>query len=108
MALTVQEINKLEEAWKTNPKLKFTDISKKKVTRRLRPVLLKYKDGKQYKSIFESLISEEAKTDRKIKESQTQNNMKITFDISAENKKRYAYFMFGSREDYDTCLLPGN
>ena len=34
--------------------------------------------------------------------------MKITFDVSAENKKRYAYFMFGSREDYDTCLLPGN
>ena len=58
MALTVQDINKLEEAWKTNPKLKFADISKKKITRRLRPVLLKYKNGKQYKSIFESLISE--------------------------------------------------
>lgn len=71
-------------------------------------MLLKYKNGKQYKSVFEGLISEEAKTDRKIKESQTQNNMKITFDISPESKKRYAYFMFGSREDYDTCLLPGN
>lgn len=60
-------MNKLEEVWKTNPKLKFSDISKKKVTKRLRPVLLKYKNGRQYKSIFESLISIEAKTDRKIK-----------------------------------------
>lgn len=67
MRLSVQEINKLEEAWKSNPKVKFSDICKKKVTRRLRPVLLKYKNGRQYKYTFESLISEEAKTDRKIK-----------------------------------------
>ena len=106
--LSVQDINKLEEAWKTNPKLKFNDIAKKKVTKRLRPVFLKYKSGKQYKSIFESLIAEEAKSDRKIKESQTQNNMKIYFDLANGNKKRYAYFMFGSREDYDASLLPGN
>jgi hypothetical protein len=45
-------MNKLEEAWKQNPKLKFADIAKKKVIKRLRPVLLKYKSGKQYKSIF--------------------------------------------------------
>ena len=69
-------------------------------------VLLKYKSGRQYKAIFESLLSEESKTDRKIKESQTQNNMKITF--SHNNGKRYAYFLFGSREDYDASLLPGN
>lgn len=60
-------MNKLEQAWKTNPKLKYIDLTKKKFIRRLRPVLLKYKNGRQYKSIFESLISEEAKTDRKIK-----------------------------------------
>ena len=50
-------MSKLEEAWKTNPKLKYMDISKKKVYRRLKPVLLKYKNGRQYKSIFEALIS---------------------------------------------------
>jgi hypothetical protein len=32
--------------------------------------------------------------------------MKITF--SHINGKRYAYFVFGSREDYDASLLPGN
>ena len=50
--LSVQEMNKLEEAWKSNPKLRFSDIAKKKVTKKLRPVFLKYKSGKQYKSIF--------------------------------------------------------
>lgn len=49
---------RLEEAWKTNPKLKSTDILKKKVVRRLRPVLLKYKSGRQYKTIFENLLTE--------------------------------------------------
>jgi hypothetical protein len=32
--------------------------------------------------------------------------MRINFSMN--NGKRYAYFMFGSREDYDACLLPGN
>lgn len=50
--LSVQEMNKLEEAWKSNPKLRFSDIAKKKVTKKLKPVFLKYKSGKQYKNIF--------------------------------------------------------
>jgi len=92
---SIQEMINLEEAWKTNPRLKSTDIFKKKQIKRLRPVLLKYKSGKQYKTVFENLLTEESKTDRKIKESQTQNNMKITF--SQNNGKKYAYFVFGSR-----------
>ncbi len=32
--------------------------------------------------------------------------MRINFSMN--NGKRYAYFMFGSREDYDASLLPGN
>jgi regulator of nonsense transcripts 1 len=92
---SVQEMIRLEEAWKSNPRLKCTDILKRKVVKRLRSVLLKYKSGRQYKYIFEALLTEESKTDRKIKESQTQNNMKITF--SHNNGKRYAYFLFGSR-----------
>ena len=32
--------------------------------------------------------------------------MKITFNHI--NGKRYAYFLFGSREDYDASLLSGN
>lgn len=67
---------------------------------------MKYKSGKQYKSIFEALLNEESKNDKKIKESQTQNNIRINF--SMQNGKRYAYFMFGSKEEFDTSLLPGN
>jgi hypothetical protein len=48
----IQEMIKLEEAWKTNPKLKYLDIAKKRVTKRLKPIYLKYKSGKQYKNIF--------------------------------------------------------
>ncbi len=97
---------KLEEAWKMNPDLKSSELFKKRFVKKLRPALFKYKSGTQYKYTFENLLSEEAKSDRKIKESQTQNNMKITF--SEGNGKLYAYFTFGSREDYDASLVPGN
>ena len=49
---------KLEEAWKTNPKLRYFDIVKKRVTQKLKPIYLKYKSGKQYKNIFEALLNE--------------------------------------------------
>lgn len=97
---------RLEEAWKTNPKLKSTEVLKKRTTKRLRPVYLKYRSGKQYKTIFDALLSEESKTDKKIKDSQSQNNLKINFNTV--NGKKYAYFLFGGREDYDSCLLTGN
>jgi hypothetical protein len=58
---------KLEEAWKTNPKLKYLDIAKKRVTKKLKPIYLKYKSGKQYKTIFEALLNEESKNDKNIK-----------------------------------------
>ena len=58
LKVSMNEMTKLEEAWKSNPKLKYNDIVKKKVTKKLRPVFLKYKSGKQYKYIFESLIEE--------------------------------------------------
>jgi hypothetical protein len=48
----IQEMIKLEEAWKTNPKLRYLDIAKKKIQRTLKPIYLKYKSGKQYKNIF--------------------------------------------------------
>lgn len=52
-------------------------------------------------------MTEEAETDKKIKESQTQNNLTLRFEHSSKNRL-YAYFVFASKEDYDTSLLPGN
>ena len=94
--LEIEEILKLEELWKTNAGAKFEDLSKKKPERRLRPLLMKYKDGDQYRRIFDSLLAEEAKSDKKIKESQTQNNLTLRFEEVSKNKYN-AYFVFASK-----------
>lgn len=54
---SVQEMIRLEEAWKSNPRLRANEVFKKKMVRRLRPVLLKYKQGRHYKAIFENLLT---------------------------------------------------
>lgn len=51
------------------------------------PVLLRYKDPKQYKDIFEPLIKLEADYDKSFKESQTQRGIKVRFDYSLNKKK---------------------
>lgn len=98
---------KIEELWKSNPSAKYEDLKEKKVTKRLRPLKMKYKDGEEYRKIFEALLAEEAQTDKKLKEGQTQNNLTLRFEQATKNRLN-AYFMFASKEDFDTSLLPGN
>lgn len=68
-------------------------------------MLLRYKDPKQYKDIFEPLIKLEADYDKLFKESQTQTNIKIRWDWNI-NKKRMAYFVFPNEDN--VRLVPGD
>lgn len=69
------------------------------------PVLLRYKDPKQYKEIFEPLIKLEADFDKQFKESQTQHNIKIRWDNSL-SKKKMAFFVFPNEDN--VRLVPGD
>jgi len=53
--------------------------------------LYSYEDAYQYQNIFGPLVKLEADYDRKLKESQTQANVAIRWDIGL-NKKRLAHF----------------
>ena len=50
--------------WKTNNKAKFGDLDAVPVEKLQQPVLLRYKNPKQYKEIFEPLIKLEADYDK--------------------------------------------
>jgi regulator of nonsense transcripts 1 len=69
-------------------------------------VLLRYRDPKQYREIFEPLIKLEADYDKQFKESQTQRNIRIRWD-QTPSKKRLAYFMFPNEGD-NVRLVPGD
>lgn len=51
----------------------------------------RYEDGYQYQNIFGPLVKMEADYDKKLKESQTQDNIEVRWDIGL-NKKMIAYF----------------
>ena len=68
--------------------------------------MLRYRDPKQYKEIFEPLIKLEADYDRQFKESQTQRNIHVRWERSLSGKK-VAYFMFPNEGD-NVRLVPGD
>ncbi|XP_020093932.1 regulator of nonsense transcripts 1 homolog isoform X3 [Ananas comosus] len=104
--ISAQQINKLEELWKTNPDASLEDLEKPGVDDEPQPVVLKYEDAYQYQNVFAPLIKLEADYDKMMKESQSKDNVTIRWDIGL-NKKRVAYFIF-PKEDNELRLVPGD
>ncbi|KAL6548016.1 Regulator of nonsense transcripts 1-like protein [Orobanche hederae] len=107
--ITAQQINKIEELWKTNPDATLEDLEKPGVDDEPQPVALKYEDAYQYQNVFAPLIKLEADYDKFIgmmKESQSKDNITIRWDVGL-NKKRIAYFVF-PKEDNELRLVPGD
>ena len=66
-------------------------------------VLLRYEDAYQYQNIFGPLVKLEADYDKKLKESQTQDNIIVRWDVGL-NKKRIAYFNFSKANEGELVL----
>lgn len=96
--ISAQQINKLEELWKENPEAKLEDLEKPGVDEEPSQVLLRYDDAYQYQSIFGPLVKLEADYDKKLKESQTQDNIVVRWDFGL-NKKRICYFNLPKAND---------
>uniref|UniRef100_A0A3Q2QSE6 ATP-dependent helicase RENT1 n=1 Tax=Fundulus heteroclitus TaxID=8078 RepID=A0A3Q2QSE6_FUNHE len=104
--ITAQQINKLEELWKDNPGATLEDLEKPGVDEEPQHVLLRYEDAYQYQNIFGPLVKLEADYDKKLKESQTQDNITVRWDLGL-NKKRIAYFTL-PKTDSDMRLMQGD
>ena len=64
----------------------------------------RYEDAYQYQNIFGPLVKLEADYDKKLKESQTQDNIVVRWDVGL-NKKKIAYFHFAKTNDGLTHTL---
>ncbi|KAL9249850.1 Regulator of nonsense transcripts 1-like protein [Drosera capensis] len=104
--ISAQQINKIEELWKTNPDATLEDLEKPGVDDEPLPVAVKYEDAYQYQNVFAPLIKLEADYDKMMKESQSKDNLTLRWDIGL-NKKRIAYFVF-PKEDNELRLVPGD
>ncbi len=84
--------------WQDNPEATLEDLEKPGVDEEPQQVLLRYEDAYQYQNIFGPLVKLEADYDKKLKESQTQDNIVVRWDVGL-NKKRIAYFHFNKAND---------
>lgn len=106
--ITLHQIKALEELWSDDfPSATISDIALPCKDTSVRHAPLKYESGRNFYEIFAPLVNIEAEHDRKLKESQTQENVKIRWELGS-NQKRYAYFCLPKLEQGDTRLAIGD
>ena len=65
-----------------------------------------YEDAYHYQTIIGPLVKLEAEYDKKIKESQTKENIKVRWEVCL-NRKKVAFFIF-PKDNNELRLVPGD
>ena len=104
--ITAAQINKLEEMWKEDPAKTVEDLDKPGIDEDPQAVMLRYEDAYQYQNVFAPLVKMEADYDRKLKESQSQDNIVIRWDRGL-NKRWIAYFAL-PKQDGEMRIMQGD
>ena len=102
--VNIRNMSKLEDKWEKE-KILSSQEKPKYLGNYLKSVKLCYNDGQDYLETFEPLISAEEEYDRKLKETQKKNNIKVKFE--KKGKKVIAKFVY-PREDNEIKLVPGD
>lgn len=97
------QIAKLEDLWRENPEAKLEDADAQSGEEEMQPILLRYEDAYQYQNIIGPLVKIEADYDKRIKESQTENDIIIRWDMGL-NQKRLAWFSMPKLESGEVRL----
>ncbi|KZT55083.1 P-loop containing nucleoside triphosphate hydrolase protein [Calocera cornea HHB12733] len=105
--ITFQQINKLEDLWRENATATLEDLERPGVDDEPQPILLRYEDAYQYQNIFGPLVKIEADYDKRLKESQTQTDIVVRWDLGL-NQKRVAWFCMPKLESGEVRLAVGD
>ncbi|OCF54648.1 ATP-dependent helicase [Kwoniella mangroviensis CBS 10435] len=105
--ISLAQIAKLEELWRDNPDARLEDAEAQSGEEEMQPILLRYEDAYQYQNIFGPLVKIEADYDKRMKESQTENDITIRWDMGL-NQKRLAWFCMPKLESGEVRLAVGD
>ncbi|KAG8877141.1 hypothetical protein FRB98_006858 [Tulasnella sp. 332] len=105
--ITFVQISKLEDLWRENATATLEDLEKPGVDDEPQPILLRYEDAYQYQNIFGPLVKIEADYDKRVKESQTQADVAVRWDLGL-NQKRVAWFCLPKLESGEVRLAVGD
>ncbi|EEB08720.1 hypothetical protein SJAG_03886 [Schizosaccharomyces japonicus yFS275] len=101
--ITSQQISRLEELWHENANASLEDLEKPTVSENLPSVDLRFPDARAYQAAFSPLVQVEAEYDKKLKESQTQNDVVVRWDQSL-NQRYTAWFYLPKLESGEIRL----
>lgn len=93
--ITPGQMTKLEELWKEMPNATIDDLNNPTAEQEIPQVALRYDDGFQYQRCFGPLVMIEAEYDRKQKESQSQGNLTVTWDLGLSKRHLLSFFISG-------------
>lgn len=105
--ISFAQINRLEDLWRENANATLEDLEKPGVDDEPQPILLRYEDAYQYQNIFGPLVKIEADYDKRLKESQTQTDITVRWDLGL-NQKRVAWFCLPKLESGEVRLAVGD
>jgi regulator of nonsense transcripts 1 len=105
--ISSSQITKLEDLWKDNSEATLQDLEKPAMDDEPAPVLLRYEDAYHYQTVLKPLVQMEADYDKKLKESQTQEDIVVRWDVGL-NTKRIAYFILPKLERGEIRLAVGD
>ncbi|KAF9014134.1 ATP dependent helicase [Cyathus striatus] len=105
--ISFNQINRLEDLWRDNANATLEDLEKPGVDDEPQSILLRYEDAYQYQNIFGPLVKIEADYDKKLKESQTQTDITVRWDLGL-NQKRVAWFCLPKLESGEVRLAVGD
>ena len=105
--ISFQQIGRLEDLWRENANATLEDLEKLGVEAEPQPALLRYEDAYQYQKITGPLVKIEADYDKRLKESQTQTDINVRWDLGL-NQKRIAWFALPKLESGEVRLAVGD
>ena len=105
--ISFQQINRLEDLWRENANATLDDLEKPGIDDEPQHVITHYEDAYQYQNIFGPLVKIEADYDKRLKESQTQTDITVRWDLGL-NQKRVAWFGLPKLESGEVRLAVGD
>ena len=108
-SLSAAQLAKLEEAWKVNPSATIESVEAEGQAGEdvLAPLPIRYEDAFHYQNLFGPLVQLEAEYDKRVKESSTQHNITVRWDVGL-NRKKLAIFRLSRQDDADLRLVVGD
>lgn len=104
--ITGNQIAQLEDIWRSNPEMTLEDLERPGMTEEPDPVLLQYTDGYHYQNTFAPLVQMESEEDRRLREMQRKEGIRVTWGQSM-GRKHLAQFVYNSNA-HSIRMNPGD